>query len=378
MTSNSGVLHISKSARDIAVRRTAGDLDGQQPPLLLRHFAGVLGLTPWRAEWPRASFSFLKLHSVILPTIRESESSRNRGSKGHSHEVVTEPSETEPNESSEPLHVRELLRESEERVIREDSRDEQGVELVERHRTFTTEVESVHDPEKGNGRIVRRKSNRSQSEGRPDRPSTRSYTAVETTLHHESATSVESENEETDSDPASHHRRRVTPEGVDVTMPSEARTPQRSPEDDSSGDRADRVGASREKTAVLQQALPEQRSRSGRTAFGESGPSPPTMEPLRTPVGGAVSTGGPAGSVGSPSKSTDRSSIDSPVTDVSGLRPEPAGSEKNGDMSSRSSPQSKERASTPLEDELDVERLADRLERVFERKSRIERERRGR
>lgn len=357
MTADFGRIELPRLVRDIrtiSVGHPATDGSPSGFPTVLRPFSGLLGFDPWRAEWPQLARSFLRLTSQVGPAFRDVESTWVR------HEVEAHPADdtadtTSHDDASGGGEIR----------VRD---------LVAAH--GATDQSPAEDPQSITGGT-----DTNQGPPRPDDVQfLRSQLGIE---------DLPTPIEEPDSDASTNRRAEtsqprarlprveldelVRPQG---TAPFEETTVR---DDDSPISGGPTPSHERSPTGRPPMSADEGSAQGRRSSIAM--PDPPPMVTLRggrvPPAHGAPSAdlqSGRAGrrpSVGAP-PSKGRSSGNTHT--ASAERGDPS----NGDRSHPRTP-SERRTPVPHLDELiDVDRLADRLARVFERKSRIERERRGR
>ena len=107
---------VTADAERVLLRSAVRDIRVVRPrevyhPEFRAPFTGVLGLAPWRADWPASGLSFLRLIPHLLPTIREMEP---RSLADAATDTIDE--EADHDEDADELRVRDLLTQASSRL----------------------------------------------------------------------------------------------------------------------------------------------------------------------------------------------------------------------------------------------------------------------
>lgn len=355
MTTDAHRIVLPRIVRDIRVISREGDDGGDREPQsfggILRPFSGVLGLAPWRSTWPEPALSFLRLTPHIVPKLKAIESARAPSDASRSRRREGTPDdEAAPDSDADAPRVRDVLEKVAEEsdalaVDRASAPDPLDLDVAEFGRDRRDQWPGVEGAGPSGDRStgeVRRAPGRDRGDEttRPSRVTP--PTGEDEGGQHSDEWAVLASHETPDS--------RTAPSDVtdrDVNTPAALESP-------------------------------------GQGDFGPSSDiDRPPMEPLRgvaptTDVGGASTQ--PSGGPGD----TGAASLDRGSTRGSGdrrqgeRRDSSPGDPSNGHTSGDVRAGDASNPSRQIDDIVDVDRLADRLARVFERKARIERERRGR
>ncbi len=439
VTTGSEQIELSRFVRDVRVfhRGSFRDANGRPQTAggILRPFSGVLGLEPWRSEWPLPALSFLRLTPQVLPTLRETRWSPSRVEEPDTPErEASERSEGDDDSSDEEVRVRDLLSMGSRGLDQSHSDGQEETSSPEVTTPGPSGLESPRIPRSsvddgpGPTRVRTRRVN-DRDEGRRSSMGVRRHEGAETDRSTRNVR--EKARGETASTGTDHSERStvgtwnvdrfVEPTregGREGSGRSDTGESMRWDVDDTHVDPPTRTrGVENRQETNPVVGNPTQRWRGRDTGVlrvpppsdaGERGATsprtvdvqsitdteldtalvtdPPSMEPLRGVIGASTGRSWNSGSEGGqhgqfrsftgsqPSRRRADGRFSRRGTTSNSPR---RGDSSNGDRSRR------ERRTDPSEprhlDELvDVDRLADRLARAFERKARIERERRGR
>ena len=438
MTTGPGRIELPRFVRDVRVLHRASDRGASGRPKtaggILRPFSGVLGLEPWRSEWPLPALSFLRLTPQVLPTLRETRWSPSRvEAPATSEREGSERSEGDDDSSGEELRVRDLLSIGSQGLGQNASEDRKGTSSPEGTDPGRSGIEIPRIPRSADDAIgpgsTRVRTRWMNDRGEGDRFSIG--------------------DRRPDGAEAERSARNAPETGRGATLPGDADPSDRGIVGRAKGDRSvgssfegSRAASDRGETGESTQRYGEEahvdpptrslgtedrreiapaigddpRHRRGRDvdalslrSVGEvddrGGPGAgeitsvdaprtdtalatdrPSMEPLRGVITRSTDrAGAPSGEVshqrrsrGSAGPQPSRRHTDTQFGHRGTTSTSPReGDPSNGDRS-RSERRNDPNEPRQLDEFVDVDRLADRLARVFERKARIERERRGR
>lgn len=417
MTPDVDRIELPRFARDVSALRIGREAADDPRPASIpvsRPFSGVLGLAPWRSEWPRPAFSFLTLAQRFDSLLQDSGRTGRPVEEGDGRSQASDP-DLDPDSDAAPSEderrVREVLDASDTGSDGTMSGPMEPTPVAEQ--TTGTDVHDVDGPlgpssaepgpTRGPARAPKGDGDSGPPGGEIDSPGQQTSVSPPGADERSAGDAPGSDLFPGESSTERARRSPGTPDrpgGADGTTPWTLAPPAQAGAGDAGP--PDDAGRRSLTTPAADQSVFEDRDDQERITGqvemlfpelegadpGSIGDiDPPAMEPLRVAAPAAQGTG-PGDERSSPTTATGRPNGSRTAERAQTARSRPGedqsaararsdnGPPNDGSATERAPPGGTVR--TPLDELVDVDRLADRLVHVFERKSRIERERRGR